>query len=282
MKKVIITSMIIVGVLIVGGCSQVVDKVSNSNDKQIELVKKANEHTKWEVKVSSSFKDGEITYNPENLIDGKSSTPWISKNENIKDDSIIFKTKDDVNIDKIFISNGFSENPVKFEEYSRIKRMKVEFSNGESTEFTLDDTIQVAQEFQLENPIKTNEIKFTILEVYKGTNHQNVSLGEISFNFNSIENEEKVKEETSKNDDLKAQNNDDKETRGLENDISKEEYYNTKPEWVCLECGKETLPGNDYCGEDGTYCRNRICGYCLDCGAPHYNESGYCDKHEVQ
>lgn len=193
MKKVIITSMIIVGVLIVGGCSQLVDKVSNSNDKQIELVKKANEHTKWEVKVSSSFKDGEITYNPENLIDGKSSTPWISKNENIKDDSIIFKTKDDVNIDKIFISNGFSENPVKFEEYSRIKRMKVEFSNGESTEFTLDDTIQVAQEFQLEKPIKTNEIKFTILEVYKGTNHQNVSLGEISFNFNSIENEEKVK-----------------------------------------------------------------------------------------
>ena len=123
----------------------------------------------YNITASSSLKEENCDYSPENLRKSIIDGPWV---EGVKGDGIgeylEIEFKEKSNINALLISNGFVsyQKPDLFVKNNRVKKILIESADGKmSIEYDLLDTAAL-QTIRLNQNI-TN-IKITILEVYNG------------------------------------------------------------------------------------------------------------------
>lgn len=154
------------------------------------------------IEKSISLKDSKTTassnlkeYSPNLLLDNNKKTAWV---EGVKGDGIgewiKLDFKKDIEISNIAILNGYGKTVNLYYKNNRVKKVKIEFSNGEHLIKKLICDMPRIQVIKLPKFIKTNYVKLTILEVEKGTEYKDTCISDLYF-FNKVSgNKETVKE----------------------------------------------------------------------------------------
>lgn len=115
-----------------------------------------------------------------NITDGNCET---SAYLNSSDDLYIefSNSPDDLEkIARVYINNGNGESEDFYNEYSRPKEIKIEFSDGESETHILEDT-EKEQCVEFDMIHETNYIKILVSEVYNGNAYSDVCISDIFF-----------------------------------------------------------------------------------------------------
>jgi len=118
------------------------------------------------------------TYAARNIMDGDASTAWC---EGVKGDGIGEWVKIDFGsmqeLKGFNLINGLAKSSNAFQVNNRVKRMKMEFSNGQ---IMMIDNDFIKNEF-LDNPVQTSFVKITIEAVERGTKYHDTCMSEIRF-----------------------------------------------------------------------------------------------------
>ncbi|TKH33325.1 hypothetical protein C1I59_23220 [Paenibacillus polymyxa] len=118
------------------------------------------------------------SYAARNIMDGDASTAWC---EGVKGDGIGEWIKIDFGsmqeLKGVELINGLAKSSKAFQANNRVKRMKLEFSNGQTM---MVDNDFIRNEF-LDNPIHTSFVKITIEAVERGTKYHDTCMSEIRF-----------------------------------------------------------------------------------------------------
>ena len=134
------------------------------------------------VSASSSLK----TYEPELTTDGKLETAWL---EGVKgngiDEWIMYSAETDQTVSSITIYNGYLKNDKVYINNGRIKKLSVEFSDGEIITKEIPKTnyknAKNGYTITLENPKQTTSVKLTILDAYQGAYYTDTGISGITF-----------------------------------------------------------------------------------------------------
>ncbi|MGG1616177.1 NADase-type glycan-binding domain-containing protein [Paenibacillus sp. NRS-1781] len=118
------------------------------------------------------------SYAVRNIMDGDASTAWC---EGVKGDGIGEWIKIDFGsvqeLKGFELINGLAKSSNAFQANNRVKRMKLEFSNGQTM---MVDNDFIRNEF-LDAPIHTSFVKITIEAVEKGSKYHDTCISEIRF-----------------------------------------------------------------------------------------------------
>ncbi|WP_311080546.1 NADase-type glycan-binding domain-containing protein [Paenibacillus polymyxa] len=118
------------------------------------------------------------SYAAQNIMDGDASTAWC---EGIKGDGIGEWIKIDFGsmqeLKGFELINGLAKSSKAFQANNRVKRMKLEFPNGQTM---MIDNDFLSNQF-LDNPIHTSSVKITIEAVEKGSKYHDTCMSEIRF-----------------------------------------------------------------------------------------------------
>ena len=133
--------------------------------------------------VSSYFveksKEGKREYKIENLSIMEQDTPWVEGVDGWGiGESFVIKTQRNSDDKYILLMNGYISalNPKLYDENGRIKKIMVEgVTSGKKKEFTVKDTPH-PQTIDISFLPKQEDVKVTILDVYKGTKYQDTAI----------------------------------------------------------------------------------------------------------
>jgi len=133
---------------------------------------------------SSLPSQGKFSYTPNMITDNDTTTAWLEavKGNGINE-WIKFSADTEQTVSGIKLFNGYQKNATTYTNNGRLKQIKIEFSN--STSLTYDLPNQTYKESQngidivFESPIKTNTLKITILDVYKGVYYTDTGITQI-------------------------------------------------------------------------------------------------------
>ncbi|MEK5322170.1 discoidin domain-containing protein [Paenibacillus sp. FSL L8-0644] len=118
------------------------------------------------------------SYAARNIMDGDASTAWC---EGVKGDGIGEWIKIDFGsmqeLKGFELINGLAKSSKAFQANNRVKRMKLEFSNGQTM---MIDNDFISNEF-LDNPIHTSFVKIMIEAVERGSKYNDTCMSEIRF-----------------------------------------------------------------------------------------------------
>ncbi|MEK4457671.1 discoidin domain-containing protein [Paenibacillus sp. FSL R10-2748] len=118
------------------------------------------------------------SYVARNIMDGDASTAWC---EGVKGDGIGEWIKIDFGtmqeLKGFELINGLAKSSKAFQANNRVKRMKLEFSNGQTM---MIDNDFIRNHF-LDNPIHTSFVKITIEAVERGSKYHDACMSEIRF-----------------------------------------------------------------------------------------------------
>ncbi|WP_090737820.1 discoidin domain-containing protein [Paenibacillus sp. Mc5Re-14] len=118
------------------------------------------------------------SYAARNIMDGDASTAWC---EGVKGDGIGEWIKIDFGsmqeLKGFELINGLAKSSKDFQANNRVKRMKLEFSNGQTM---MIDNDFISNQF-LDNPIHTSFVKITIEAVERGSKYHDTCMSEIRF-----------------------------------------------------------------------------------------------------
>lgn len=118
------------------------------------------------------------SYAAQNIMDGDASTAWC---EGVKGNGIGEWIKIDFGsmqeLKGFELINGLAKSSKAFQANNRVKRMKLEFSNGQTM---MIDNDFISNEF-LDKPIHTSFVKITIETVERGTKYHDTCMSEIRF-----------------------------------------------------------------------------------------------------
>ncbi|MFK4301858.1 hypothetical protein ABH892_001962 [Paenibacillus sp. RC254] len=118
------------------------------------------------------------SYAARNIMDGDASTAWC---EGAKGDGIGEWIKIDFGsvqeLKGFELINGLAKSSDTFQANNRVKRMKLEFSNGQTM---MIDNHFMRNEF-IDNPVHTSFVKITIEAVEKGSKYHDTCMSEIRF-----------------------------------------------------------------------------------------------------
>jgi hypothetical protein len=122
-----------------------------------------------------------FNYGPDSLFDHTPSTAWV---EGIAGQGIgewiVVEFDGPRLVREINIENGYNKDPVIYQKNSRVKGIKVEFSERERRTFSLKD-IGMSQPIPLpkDQPLKAYWVKFTIESVHPGSTWQDTAISEL-------------------------------------------------------------------------------------------------------
>lgn len=152
-------------------------KISKSDIENIDVKKLSSNN----VKATSTLKsENGISYKANLVFDSNLSTAWVEGkygdgiNESL---DIIFDNP--IIIKDLKLINGYSKNADIYYKNNRVKKIKVEFSNGEKIYQELEDGLSSFQRIDIKDSIISKSIKITILEVFKGTKYSDTAISEI-------------------------------------------------------------------------------------------------------
>jgi hypothetical protein len=115
------------------------------------------------------------TYDAANLVDGNPNTAWC---EGVAGDgigeSIMIDFGSVQRVNGIELLNGLVKSNKLYKQNNKIKKMKLEFSDGHSL---ILDSYFLKNDF--EKPIKSSSMKITILEVERGTKYRDTCISEL-------------------------------------------------------------------------------------------------------
>lgn len=137
--------------------------------------------TGWESITASSILDpNKPNYIPKNIADQNTATAWVEgKEDDGVGEWIKFESPSVQEIYKVDIYNGYQKSYELFQANSRLKAVKIEFSDGTSLIKTFKDDLGKTS-IMLGKPVRTTSIKFTILDIYKGKKYSDTCISEIS------------------------------------------------------------------------------------------------------
>ncbi len=139
--------------------------------------------------IGNSYEDDNIVV--DNIIDKNVDTAWA---EGKSDEGIgevvkvvtykykkgsLEKYEVEKNLSGLRIINGYSKSEEAYFENNRVRKIKLEFSNGECIESELNDNELRFQTIEFEKPISTRFVKITILDVYKGSKYNDTYISEV-------------------------------------------------------------------------------------------------------
>lgn len=145
----------------------------------------------WEMNVksvscSSNLKrqtngDKVYTYVAENLVDGDLSTSWTEGVDGSGiDEWIQIDLEEKDWISEIYFANGYLSSEKSYKNNNRVKKCLVEFSDGSSYKFTLEDSYDLQPDIlEIPDMVETDYIRITILDVYKGSKYNDTCISEI-------------------------------------------------------------------------------------------------------
>ncbi|MEK5262143.1 discoidin domain-containing protein [Paenibacillus sp. FSL L8-0663] len=128
------------------------------------------------ITASSTLPDQGIrSFNVDNLTDGNYSTSWCegTKGGGVGE-TVTIDLGSTQEMRGIDITDNFMWVNNKYLDVSKIKKMKLDFSNGQSEVFEGSGA-----RFKFDEPIRTSFVKITILEVKKGADFPNTCIGEL-------------------------------------------------------------------------------------------------------
>ena len=119
------------------------------------------------------------SYGVQNLFEGSGSTAWVEgRPGHGVGEWIVIEFDGPRLITGIEIRNGYQKNSDIYYKNSRVRRLRVVFSQGESRTFTLQDKFG-AQTISLDRPIKVYWAQFIIDEVYAGNKYSDTALSRL-------------------------------------------------------------------------------------------------------
>ncbi|MEC0235353.1 discoidin domain-containing protein [Paenibacillus kribbensis] len=144
-----------------------------------DLMKYRKNITAQKIIASSTLSDqAGNSYTAGNIMDGDASTAWC---EGVKGDGIGEWIKIDFGsmqeLKGFELINGLAKSSNAFQVNNRVKRMKLEFSNGQT--LTIDNDF-ISNQF-LDKPIYSSFVKITIEAVEKGSKYHDTCMSEIRF-----------------------------------------------------------------------------------------------------
>ncbi len=155
------------------------------NEKATELFYKfptggSGEYPMFNYEKASSFLiERDTEYSITNLTNISPETPWV---EGVKGwgigENFIIKTWNDKSDNHILLMNGYisARNPHLYEENGRIKKIEVKgVKSGKKKNFIVKDTPH-PQSIDISFLSEPEDIKITILDVYKGTKYQDTCI----------------------------------------------------------------------------------------------------------
>ena len=119
------------------------------------------------------------SYGVQNLFSGSGSTAWVEGQPGQGIGEWIVVEFDGLRLVKGFeILNGYQKNSDIYAKNSRVRRLRVVFSQGDSLTFTLQDKFG-PQTISLERPVKAYWVQFVIDEVYPGNRYADTALSRL-------------------------------------------------------------------------------------------------------
>ena len=129
-------------------------------------------------------------WNAQNTIDGKMETAWMVPGESQNTGETLTIDVPKMAVDKIGLVVGFAESEKTFQDYARVKKIRVEGSYYEGAELrTMPDSVEV--EFEDKQGMQVvdiadivggegqgGKITLTVLEVYPGRDYPNFAISE--------------------------------------------------------------------------------------------------------
>jgi hypothetical protein len=167
------------GALIVGGVSGDDTAAQNLLDEYLNLRDIAFPR----VEASSTLAPiDSFTYYPQNAADKDFTTAWVEGAAgNGENEWLMFSSDTPVKIHSLIINNGYGKTEDLYFKNSRIKTMRLEFSDGTTHAFELPDNYYELFYYELPNEVLTSSVKCIIESVYPGNKYQDTCLSEISF-----------------------------------------------------------------------------------------------------
>lgn len=132
----------------------------------------------------SSTNLDDIKYSALNLIDSKKTSAWVEGdigpgiNSWIKINTQTLASSKS-KLKGLIITNGYAKSNKSFYENNRIKKLKIEISDGQNKIVNLKDTME--DQILYFNPSIINYVKLTILDIYKGSKFDDTCLSEVVF-----------------------------------------------------------------------------------------------------
>lgn len=131
---------------------------------------------------SSSLYDEPQKYPIANIFDNNLNTAWVKgKLGDGIGEWINVGFEPESTLSQIKIINGYAKSKEIYMANNRVKKVMLIFSDGKSQEFVLKDNILDYQTIKLTKPIKTDSVRITIEEIYKGTKYNDTCISEIKF-----------------------------------------------------------------------------------------------------
>ena len=153
------------------------DIIDSSNDSQT--------YHKWEWVMASSTLNDDTKYHGNNINDFDIETAWVEGVEGYGIQEWISLNNNEYHIiNSIHLNNGYQKSYKTFSENGYLKQFLLELGNGEHLIYNCDEindnhfynnTIII----NLINPVKTDRIKLTILDIYPGSKYEDVCISEI-------------------------------------------------------------------------------------------------------
>ncbi|SLN60405.1 hypothetical protein TRL7639_03335 [Falsiruegeria litorea R37] len=122
------------------------------------------------------------SYGPRNVTDGNHRTAWVegAQGQGIGEAfTIVFN--EPVLINRWSLRNGYAKSNKTYTRNSRVRELRLKFSNGKQTHFTMDDTPDWQGTSALSEYGPVSWITFEIMDVYPGTHYQDTAITELAF-----------------------------------------------------------------------------------------------------
>lgn len=181
MKKIIFMFIIVMLFLgMVMGQNHIISSVNINDPYEGQILNTENRISSSRLSDTSS-----IDYGIEQAFDGRVKTAWCVKgfkNEWAKvhiPESQYIQDKGIMNVYRIVMYNGLCINKNLYISNNRIKKIKAEFSGGQTRILELKDGTLEEQKFRIN--IKAKWVKLTILEIYRGSKYNDTCISDIRF-----------------------------------------------------------------------------------------------------
>jgi uncharacterized protein (DUF1330 family) len=118
-------------------------------------------------------------YGARNLIDGQDSTAWVegSSGQGVGD-FVVIEFPESKSVRGISLHNGYAKSSDIYFKNSRVKDIDIAFSNGDSLETTLTDTMG-EQLVTFNRPVTAKWLRITIRSVYPGSKYTDAAVNEV-------------------------------------------------------------------------------------------------------
>lgn len=137
----------------------------------------------WDrARASSVLEENHARYGAMNIIDKNPETAWSEGAKGYGIDEWVQVERDGlVDIGKILIVNGYHQSQETYDNNGRLKRFRLDFSQGEYIYYEVDENKIESNYIRItfNRPISTDSIRLTILDAFEGSKYEDTCITDI-------------------------------------------------------------------------------------------------------